>query len=52
MQRLANTFTRFDDADELSNDRLPGMPLVGFLTGTAVSLAMWGAVAALLAWSV
>jgi hypothetical protein len=51
MQELANTLERFDDADELSNDRLPGMPLLGFLTGALFGLVMWGAVA-MLVWTV
>ncbi len=52
MERLAYPLEEFDDTtDELANDRLPGMPLVGFLTGTVLSLAIWGAVA-ILAWSV
>ncbi len=51
MQRTAHTFETFEDADELVNDRLPGMPLLGFLTGTVLSLAIWGFVA-VLAWSV
>ena len=29
------------------NDRIPGMPLLGFFTGTVLSLAIWGAVAVL-----
>lgn len=33
------------DADELTGDRLPGMPLLGFLTGSILSLALWGVVA-------
>lgn len=51
MQRLAYPLEELDDTDELANDRLPGMPLVGFLTGAVLSLAIWGAVA-ILAWSV
>jgi hypothetical protein len=47
MQRFANTLEHPDDADELSNDRLPGMPLVGFLAGTVLSLALWAGVAVL-----
>jgi hypothetical protein len=49
MQRVANALN-LDDVDELINDRLPGMPLLGLLTGTVLSLAIWGAVA-LLAWT-
>jgi hypothetical protein len=40
-----------DDLDELVNDRLPGMPLLGLLSGTMVSLAIWAAVA-VIAWTV
>lgn len=50
MQRLAHTLQHIDEADELSNDRLPGMPLLGFLTGAVFSLAFWGAVV-VLAWT-
>jgi hypothetical protein len=50
MQRIAHTYEPLDDADELVNDRLPGMPLLGFVTGTVLSLALWGAVA-FLAWA-
>jgi hypothetical protein len=49
MQRVANALN-LDDVDELINDRLPGMPLLGLLTGTVLSMAIWGAVA-LLAWT-
>lgn len=45
MQRIAYHVDEIDDADELTNDRLPGMPLLGFLTGAILSLAIWGAVA-------
>lgn len=45
MQRIAYNLDELDEADELTNDRLPGMPLVGFLTGALLSLAIWGAVA-------
>ena len=31
-----------DAEDELRFDRLPGMPLVGFFTGAAISMALWG----------
>jgi hypothetical protein len=51
MERLAYPFEELDEPDELVNDRLPGMPLLGFLTGTVLSLAFWGAVAILI-WSV
>ena len=51
MQKLAHTLEEFDDADELVNDRLPGMPLLGFLTGTVLSLAIWAAVV-VIAWNV
>jgi hypothetical protein len=44
MQRVAQV-SEFDDTDELVNDRIPGLPLLGFLTGTVLSLAIWGAVA-------
>ena len=45
MQRIAYHVDEMEEADELTNDRLPGMPLVGFLTGAMLSLAIWGAVA-------
>jgi hypothetical protein len=51
MERLAYPIEEIEEADELVNDRIPGMPLLGFFTGAAVSLAIWGAVA-FLAWSV
>lgn len=51
MQRIVPTFEAFEEADELVNDRLPGMPLLGFLTATVLSLAIWGFVA-VIAWSV
>jgi hypothetical protein len=50
--KVAHTFENFDEADELVNDRLPGMPMLGFFTGTVLSLAIWGAVAMVVAWSV
>jgi len=31
-----------NNTDELGFDRLPGMPLLGFFTGTVLSLAIWG----------
>jgi hypothetical protein len=40
-----------NEADELALDRLPGMPLLGFFTGTLLSLGIWGLVA-VIAWSV
>ena len=45
MQRLAYRVEELEDIDELSDDRLPGMPLVGFITGALMSLVIWGAVA-------
>jgi hypothetical protein len=51
MQRVAHTFEAFDETDELANDRLPGMPMLGFFAGTVLSLAIWGVVV-LVAWSV
>jgi hypothetical protein len=51
MQRIAQTFEAFEETDELVNDRLPGMPLLGFITGTVFSLVIWGFVA-VIAWSV
>jgi hypothetical protein len=48
--RIARAF-EWNEADELALDRLPGMPLVGFFTGTLLSLAIWGVVA-LIAWGV
>jgi len=50
MQRIAQTF-EYEDTDELGNDRIPGLPLLGFLTGTVLSLALWGAVA-VIAWTI
>ncbi len=50
MQGIAFTFDAVEETDELVNDRLPGMPLLGFFTGTALSLAIWGFVA-VVAWS-
>jgi hypothetical protein len=50
MPRVAQSLKRYEDADELGNDRLPGMPLVGFLTGTILSLAIWAGLA-MLAWA-
>ena len=50
MQRIAQTFD-FDDTDELVNDRIPGMPLLGFLSGAVLSIAIWTAVA-VIAWTV
>lgn len=50
MQRIAQTFD-YEDTDELGNDRIPGLPLLGFLTGTVLSLAIWGAVA-FIAWTI
>ena len=42
-------FGYFNNRDELLNDRLPGMPLVGFVAGTICSMAIWGAIA-IVAW--
>ena len=50
MQRIAHPF-EYEDTDELGNDRIPGLPLLGFLTGTVLSLAIWGAVA-IIAWTI
>jgi hypothetical protein len=30
------------EEDEMRLDRLPGMPLLGFVTGATISLALWG----------
>ncbi len=38
-----------DEMDELGFDRLPGMPLLGFFTGTLLSLVIWGT-AVVFAW--
>jgi hypothetical protein len=52
MERLAYPIEEIEETDdELVNDRIPGMPLLGFFTGTLLSLAIWGAVA-VLAWGV
>ncbi|MDX2170511.1 MAG: hypothetical protein SF182_25790 [Deltaproteobacteria bacterium] len=50
MQRIAQSFEGVEETDELVNDRLPGMPLLGFLTGTVLSLALWAGLA-VLAWA-
>lgn len=50
MPRAAQMLTQYEDADELVNDRLPGMPLLGFLTGTVLSLALWAGLV-MLAWA-
>jgi len=50
MPRVAQSLRRYEEADELGNDRLPGMPLLGFLTGTVLSLAIWAGLA-MLVWS-
>lgn len=50
MQRIAHTLEGHEESDELSNDRLPGMPLLGFLTGTVLSLGIWAGLA-MLAWA-
>jgi hypothetical protein len=50
MERIARSFDRMDETDELVNDRLPGMPLLGFLTGTVLSLGLWAGLA-VLAWA-
>ncbi|MGH7785464.1 MAG: hypothetical protein ACRERC_01280 [Candidatus Binatia bacterium] len=47
MERVADTLKRFDEADELVNDRLPGMPMLGFFTGAVVSMGIWAALAVL-----
>jgi len=46
---VAHRFEEVNEPDELGLDRLPGMPMLGFFTGTVLSLAIWGAVA-LVAW--
>lgn len=48
---VASRFEGLHDIDERALDRLPGTPLLGFFTGTLLSLAIWGAVA-LIAWGV
>jgi hypothetical protein len=45
MQRVASHWEELEETDELVNDRIPGMPLLGFLTGAVLSLVIWGAVA-------
>lgn len=50
MPRVAHSLERYEEADELGNDRLPGMPLLGFVTGTVLSLALWAGLA-MLAWA-
>jgi hypothetical protein len=45
MERLAYDFEEVEEPDELVNDRIPGMPLLGLLTGAVLSFAIWGAVA-------
>lgn len=47
MERLAYHFEELEELeepDELVNDRIPGMPLLGLLTGAVLSIAIWGAV--------
>jgi hypothetical protein len=39
---VVHGFESVGGADELGLDRLPGMPLLGFLAGTVLSLAIWG----------
>jgi hypothetical protein len=51
MERVAQRIEEFEDTDELVNDRLPGMPMLGFLSGAVLSLAIWGALA-VIAWTV
>lgn len=41
-----------DEVDELTDDRPSSMPLIGLISGTFVSLALWGVVVAIVAWSV
>lgn len=48
--QVAEWFEDVREPDELGLDRLPGMPMLGFFTGTVLSLALWGAVA-LVVWS-
>lgn len=50
MPRVAHSLERYEETDELGNDRLPGMPLLGFVTGTVLSLALWAGLA-MLAWA-
>jgi len=50
VEHLSHSVGRLDGTDELVNDRLPGMPLLGFLTGTVLSLALWAGLA-VLAWA-
>lgn len=38
---VAHGFESVGGTDELSLDRLPGMPLLGFFAGTVLSLAIW-----------
>jgi hypothetical protein len=45
MERTAYRLEDIDEVDELTNDRIPGLPLLGFFTGTVLSLAIWLAVA-------
>jgi hypothetical protein len=45
MERLLYDFEEVEEPDELVNDRIPGMPLLGLLTGAVLSFAIWGAVA-------
>jgi hypothetical protein len=40
----AHGFESLGRTDESGFDRLPEMPLLGFFTGTVLSLAIWGAV--------
>ena len=38
---LIEEFAAFEDRERLTYDRLPEMPLLGFLTGSIFSLAIW-----------
>jgi len=50
MERIARSMDGMDETDELVNDRLPGMPLLGFMTGIVLSLGLWAGLA-VLAWA-
>jgi hypothetical protein len=47
---MSHAAQRVEPLDELNLDRLPGMPLLGFIAGTLLSLSIWGTVV-LVAWA-
>jgi hypothetical protein len=41
ISQIEPTVERFKEDDEMRFDGIPGMPLVGFFTGSVFSLAIW-----------